>query len=85
MPQIWFVRVFFANYDYLDGFQAENKQFWEGLFSKVKSENHEKVQNPNFCSHLAQVWFLWVSFANLDYLDGFQDNNRQFEEGLLLK
>ena len=49
---------FFANYDYLDGFQAENRQFWEGLFSKVKSENHEKFQNPHFTSHLAQVWFL---------------------------
>ena len=48
----------FANYEYLDGFQAENKQFGEGLFSKVKSENHEKVQNPHLCSDLAQVWSL---------------------------
>ena len=53
-------KSFFANYDYLDGFQAENKQFWEGLFSKVKSENHEKVQNPQFCSDLSQIWFVRI-------------------------
>ena len=46
---------FFANYDYLDGFQTENRQFREGLFSKVKSEIHEKVQNPHFCSDLTQI------------------------------
>ena len=49
-------KSFFANYDYLDGFQAENRQYWADLFSKVKSENHEKVQNPHICSDLAQIW-----------------------------
>ena len=42
------LKSFFGNYDYLDGFQAENRLFWEGLSSKVKSENHEKVKIHNF-------------------------------------
>ena len=46
---------FFANYDYLDGFQTENRQFREDLFCKVKSESHEKVQDPHFLSDSAKI------------------------------
>ena len=48
-------KSFFGNYDYLDGFQTENRQFREGLLSKVKSESHAKVQNPHFLSDSAQI------------------------------